>query len=56
MTVSLNGTSVNSIPITGNTGTGFIDVDQTGAYALRLIYTAGSGTGTLSAIFAGKVS
>ncbi len=52
----LNGSIVTSIPITGNTGNGFIDIDQTGAYAVRLLYTKTSGTGTLSAIVNGKVA
>lgn len=54
--VELSGTEVTSIPITGNTGTGFIDVDQHAGYAVRLVYTKTSGTGTLTAIFAGKVA
>lgn len=54
--LNVNGTPSQTIPITGNTGNGFIDVDQTAAYAMRLIYTAGSGTGTLNAVVAGKVA
>ncbi len=42
--------------VSGNTGNGFIDIDQLGAYAIRTVYTAVSGTGTLTAIFKGKVS
>lgn len=42
--------------ISGNTGNGFIDVDATAAYAMRLIYTATSGTGTLQVVANAKVS
>ena len=42
--------------VNGNVGQGFIDIDQLGAYAIRTVYTAASGTGTLNAIFKGKVS
>lgn len=53
----LNGsTMVNSVPVSGNSGTGFIDVPITGAYAIRTVYTAGSGTGTMTAIINAKVA
>lgn len=42
--------------VSGNTGNGFIDVDATGAYAMRLVYTKGSGTGSLNATINGKVA
>lgn len=42
--------------VSGNTGNGFIDIDATGAYAIRLIYTRTSGTGTLTVFVAGKVA
>lgn len=42
--------------VTGNTGNGYIDIDQLGAYAIRTVYTATSGTGTLQAVYKGKVS
>ncbi len=42
--------------VSGNTGNGFIDVDATGAYAIRLVYTRTSGTGTLNATISAKVS
>ncbi len=54
--LDLAGASVTSIPITGNTGHGMIDIDGLAAYAIRLVYTAGSGTGTLSATINGKVA
>ena len=44
-----------SAPVSGNTGTGYIEW-STGAYALRLVFTATSGTGTLQATFNGKVA
>ncbi len=56
LTLSLNGAPVSSIPITGNTGTAFIDITVTAGYASRLVYTATSGVGTLNAIVNGKVS
>lgn len=56
LTLSVNGTPATTIAITGNTGNGMIDVFATGAYAVRLIYTAASGAGSLTAIFNGKVS
>lgn len=42
--------------VSGNTGNGLIDIDQLGAYAIRTVYTPASGTGTLQAIYKGKVS
>jgi hypothetical protein len=42
--------------VSGNTGTGFIDVDEIAAYAIRLVYTPTSGTGTMQATINCKVS
>lgn len=42
--------------VSGNTGDGFIDVDANAAYAIRLIYTRTSGTGTLNVTINGKVA
>ncbi len=56
MPFNLNGTTVTSIPITGNSGSGFIDIDATGAYAMRLVYTATSGVGTLAVTINAKVA
>lgn len=53
--MSYNGSVVTAIPVSGNTGSGIIEV-VTGAYATRLFYDAGSGTGTMSAVVVGKVS
>jgi len=56
MTLNYNGTPTTAIPVTGSTGNGFIDVDATAAYAIRLIYTFTSGSGTLKAVVNGKVT
>lgn len=45
----------DTLDVTGNTGTGFIDIEGISAYAIRLVYTRTSGTGTMNAIIAGKV-
>jgi hypothetical protein len=45
-----------STAITGNSGNGYIDIDFLGAYAIRTRYIRTSGTGTLNAIYKGKVS
>lgn len=39
----------------GSPGNGFLDVVGTEAYAVRLTYTAASGTGSLTVVAAGKV-
>ncbi len=54
--LSVSGTTVTAVPVTGNTGSGYIDILGTGAYAARLIYAAGSGTGILNVTVVGKVS
>lgn len=56
LTVTYNGANVTSIAISGNSGSGIIDINNTSLYALRLVYTAGSGTGTITAVANGKVS
>lgn len=56
LVLEVSGSFVTSIPISGNTGNGMIDPITTDAYAIRLIYTASSGTGTLTATVNGKVS
>lgn len=40
--------------VSGNSGNGFIDVELTGANAIRLVYTRTSGTGTMNATIAAK--
>ncbi len=54
--LDLNGVTVTSIPISGNTGNGMIDIDGLAAYATRLVYTRSSGTGSMTAVVTGKVS
>lgn len=56
MTVSSGGLAVTVVPVSGATGNGFIDIDATAGYAMRVIYTATAGDGTLSAIVNGKVA
>lgn len=51
-----SGSAVTSVAVSGNTGNGFIDIFQTGAYAVRTVYTRVSGTGTLQAVVSGKVA
>jgi hypothetical protein len=43
-------------PVSGNSGNGMIDIDATGAYAIRLVYTRGSGTGLMNATISAKAS
>ena len=50
------GTIVQAIAVSGNTGSAFIDIRITGAEAIRIVYTATSGTGSLTAIISGKVT
>lgn len=45
-----------STAVTGNTGNGFIDIDANAGYALRLVYTRTSGTGTLNVVIDAKVA
>lgn len=54
--LEVNGSIVSAIDITGNTGTAFIEIQKTHAYAIRLVYTRTSGSGTLNAVIMGKVS
>ena len=54
--LGLLGATVFSIPISGNSGNGMIDIERHGVFAVRLVYTATSGTGTLSATINGKVA
>ncbi len=53
--VDTSGAVVTSFAVSGNTGNGQVDI-QTGAYAIRTLYTSESGTGSLQAIINGKVS
>lgn len=54
--LDLNGVTVTTIPITGASGNGMIDIDGLAAYAVRLVYTRTSGTGTLGVVVTGKVA
>ena len=56
LTLNLNGAPVTSIPVSGSPGTAAIDILKTMFYAIRTIYTPGSGTGSLTATVSGKVS
>ncbi len=54
--ITIDGIIETSASISGNTGNGFIDVTATSAYAARLLYTRGSGSGTMTIVVAGKVA
>lgn len=56
LVLSFNGGTTTSIPISGNSDHGLIDIASTGLYAIRLIYTAVSGTGNMTVIINAKVS
>jgi len=45
-----------SVAVSGNTGTTTINSPLLGAYAIRAVYTASSGTGTLQGYVCGKVA
>lgn len=42
--------------VSGNTGTGFFQLDTTTSHAIRLIYTRASGSGTMNTVIVGKVA
>lgn len=50
-----SGVTVTSFAVSGNTGVGFLEIG-TAAYAIRTVYTAGSGTGTLQVVIDCKVT
>lgn len=54
--VESNGVIVTAIPLTGNSGQGFVDIELHGAYAVRTFYDRTSGTGNLTAILNAKVT
>lgn len=56
LTVSYNGSNVSSIPISGNSGSGIVDIVKTALYAVQCVYTAVSGTGTITIVVNGKIS
>lgn len=55
MTVSVGGTPMDTIPVSGNTGSILIDFN-TGLNAVRVFYDFTSGTGTMNALITAKVS
>lgn len=55
LSLDYNGSIVTTIPVSGNSGNVMIDL-TTGIYALRVIYTAGSGTGSLTITVNAKVA
>lgn len=50
-TLTLTGT----VAAAGSADNGYIDVEGISAYAIRLVYTSTSGTGTLNAVICAKV-
>jgi hypothetical protein len=56
LTLAYNGSATTTVPISGDSGNGFIDVEGTAAYAVRLIYSFTDGEGVLNVVAAGKVS
>lgn len=56
ITLTLSGSPVTGIPVSGDSGSGFIDVPGISAYAIRLHYTRSSGSGTMTSIVNGKVA
>lgn len=55
LTLNYNGSAVTTVPVSGNTGNGLIDIDAIAAYAIRPIYTASSGSGSMQCTVVGKV-
>lgn len=55
VTIDVAGTPAQSVTISGNTGNDTIDPIKTGAYAVRLLYTKVSGTGSLQCYINAKV-
>jgi hypothetical protein len=55
LVLSVNGSPSTTVPVSGASGSAFIDINQTAAYAVRLVYTSASGSGALTATIAGKV-
>lgn len=48
--------ALGTLSVSGNSGNGFVDVDATAGYAIRLLYNRTSGSGTLNVTVAGKVA
>lgn len=45
-----------TVDVSGNSGNAFIDIEATAGYAMRVIYTCASGSGTLNVTVNGKVA
>lgn len=56
LVLNASGSPSTTIPITGSPGTAAIDITETAFYALRLVFTRVSGSGTLQATMAAKVA
>lgn len=56
LTLNVDGTPSTTVSVSGNTGSDLINMSELAFFAIRLIYTAGSGTGTMNATICGKVS
>lgn len=54
LTLNYQGSAVTTIPVTGNSGSGIIDITATGIYALQFVYTFTSGTGNMTVYFCSK--
>lgn len=50
-----DGTYVTTLAVSGNSGSLYIEVPAVASYAIRAVYTFGSGTGTLNTWINGKV-
>lgn len=55
LTFDFEGSPVMSIPVTGTSGSGLLDITATAIYAIRVVYMATSGDGTITAVVSGKV-
>lgn len=56
LVLSINGSLIEDIPVTGDSSNGFINISNIAAYAIRLRYGKTSGTGLLQATISAKVS
>lgn len=56
LVLSSGGATTTNIPVSGNSDHGLIDIASTGLYAIRLVYTAISGTGNMTVVINAKVS
>lgn len=54
--INTDGDTVTSFEVSGDSGNGGVDIALTGFYAIRTVYTADSGIGTLQALVCGKVA